>query len=364
MIFRLVLFFMLIQSVSYGQIIDSKLRFNGKYVGGLNGTVPDYYSPYKDIKATYVISNGDDFINSVNKLKSGDIIYIPGEKLINLSGYKNLKIPSNVKIIGDRGQNGSKGALLYTTSSDVQPLFEVVGNNVTFYGIRIRGEDGEKLRKEDSFKNKSKRYIDDNYLKLYNENMYSSPVSTAIATFANNLIVENCEIYQWTNNGVYFKKGSVGGIVRYCYIHHNQRFGLGYGVTTNQAEILVEGNLFNFNRHSIASTGRVNSIYVVRGNIFKEGGNESWAVDMHGGKDKKEGNNIAGTKLEVSNNIFYLKGKAKAVVVRGVPVNPSTVHKNKIIYLDNRRTYGKNSFSQYNGKGNFRFFDNEIIERK
>ena len=39
------------------------------------------------------------------------------------------------------------------------------------------------------------------------------------------------------------------------FIHHNQYNGLGYGVCHGSAYSLIEANLFDANRHSIAGTG-------------------------------------------------------------------------------------------------------------
>src|SRR5690606_11506273 len=198
-------------------------------------------------------------------------------------------------------------------------------------------------------------------LKYYNETMYATPVSSGIATNRNNLLVENCELSQWTYTTIYIQKGALNAQVRYSYIHHNQRFGLGYGITVDQAEVNIIANLFDYNRHSIASTGRNGSIYVAKFNIFREGGNDTWAVDMHGEKDRGLKGDRAGEYLEVAYNTFYLRGKARAVVVRGIPVRKSLIEANKFIQLGDSDV---DPILQTNATGNLLLKGNVTRRRK
>ena len=47
---------------------------------------------------------------------------------------------------------------------------------------------------------------------------------------------------------------------------------------------------------------------------------------MHGGRDRKDGTNIAGTAIDIYNNTF--RAKERAVVIRGVPIIQCDVHNN------------------------------------
>ena len=47
---------------------------------------------------------------------------------------------------------------------------------------------------------------------------------------------------------------------------------------------------------------------------------------MHGGRDRKDNTNIAGTTMEMYNNTFL--GPQRAVVIRGVPQDKCDVHHN------------------------------------
>jgi hypothetical protein len=72
------------------------------------------------------------------------------------------------------------------------------------------------------------------------------------------------------------------------YIHHNQRTREGYGVNVNDGGLaLVEGNTFDWNRHSISGDGSATSGYDARYNYVLSGGSRyddhyTQHFDMHG----------------------------------------------------------------------------------
>ncbi len=109
------------------------------------------------------------------------------------------------------------------------------------------------------------------------------------------------------------------------YIHHCQYNGLGYGISHNTASSLIEHNLFDYNRHSIAGTGRPGCTYVARHNV-ELGTSLSHCFDMHGGRDRKDGTDIAGTAIEIYNNTF--RAPQTPIVIRGVPEDICDVHHN------------------------------------
>lgn len=100
------------------------------------------------------------------------------------------------------------------------------------------------------------------------------------------------------------------------YIHHNQRNPLGYGVKVNDGGFaLVEGNTFDWNRHSIAGDGSAPSGYYARYNYVLSGGSRYGGFatykgsyqqhfDMHGtGKDGYGG--VAGDFVEIRGNTVH-----------------------------------------------------------
>lgn len=329
---------------------------------GLSKKVLENIELYK-LNPDFIVTNKAEFLKAIEKSNSHDIIYIKGNVSIDLSTERNIQIKGGVKLIGDRDiEHEISGAVLFTDIAGVHPFFNIQGDNVLIYGITVKGNDGSIFAKEDVFKRETPEYIKNNYLDLYYKNMYATPVSSGIATRKNNLVIANCELCQWTYTAVYVQKGAQNIQILSCYIHHNQRFGLGYGVTVDQGEAIIKNNLFDFNTHSIASTGKKGSRYIVEDNIFCENGKEnSWAVDMHGGKDRKDGTNLAGDFFIICNNIFYLTNKRKAVVIRGVSRLKSVIE-NNIIYKDNKSLIEDSKvIEQINSKGNLEVKNNQII---
>jgi len=100
---------------------------------------------------------------------------------------------------------------------------------------------------------------------------------------------------------------------------------LGYGVSHDQACSLIERNLFNYNRHSIAGTGRPTGGYEARHNV-EIGQSLSHCFDMHGGRDRKDGTEVAGRWMKIHHNTF--RSTHRAITIRGVPEEEAAIHYN------------------------------------
>jgi hypothetical protein len=96
-------------------------------------------------------------------------------------------------------------------------------------------------------------------------------------------------------------------------------------VCHDTASSVIEYNRFDWNRHSIAGTGRPSCGYVARHNV-ELGVSLSHCFDMHGGRDRKDGTDIAGTSIEIYNNTF--RAPQTSVVIRGVPRESCEIHHN------------------------------------
>jgi len=272
-------------------------------------------------KGDYTVKGLDALLNALSKAKKGQTIFIPGETEIDLTArifieQLVLEVPDGVTLAGDRGHNGSKGALLTSDALKTPVVIRVAGSNVRITGLRIRGPNG-------------KRYLDHHrrsYAKGggWREYYYKFPTSDGIKTEHPRLEVDNCEISAFAHAGIYLMKGE-GHRIHHNFIHHCQYNGLGYGVSHNTASSLIEYNVFNWNRHSIAGTGRPGCSYVARHNV-ENGVSLSHCFDMHGGRDRKDGTNIAGTSIEIYNNTF--RAPQTPVVIRGVPQKKCDIHHN------------------------------------
>ncbi len=297
--------------------------------GAVYGAKPDDRGPigggngHSNIitKGDYTVSDLDALLDALSKAKAGEIIFIPDDTVIDLTAriyidQLALEIPEGVTLAGNRGHGKSEGALLTSDALKTSEMIRADGPDVRVTGLRIQGPN-------------PKRYLD-HHRRAFGRGgagssyYYKLPTSNGVATGHPRLEVDNCEISGFSHAGVDLRTAQ-GHHVHHNYIHHCQYQGLGYGVCHNTASSLIEYNLFDWNRHSIAGTGRPGNSYVARHNV-ELGVSLSHCFDMHGGRDRKDGTDIAGTSIEIYNNTF--RAPQTPVVIRCVPEEKCDVHHN------------------------------------
>ena len=275
-------------------------------------------------RGDYTVKDLDALLAALSKAKAGQTVFIPGETIIDLTArvYIDqlvLEVPKGVTLAGDRGNGGSKGALLTSDALKTPIVIRPSGPDVRITGLRIQGPN-------------PKRYLD-HHRRAFTRGgaghkyYYKFPTSAGIRTEHPRLEVDNCEISAFSHAGIYLVKGE-GHHIHHNFIHHCQYNGLGYGVCHNTAASLIEQNLFNWNRHSIAGTGRPGGSYIARHNV-ELGVSLSHCFDMHGGRDRKDGTDIAGTSIEIYNNTFG--APQTPIVIRGIPEEKCDVHHNRFL---------------------------------
>ena len=195
-------------------------------------------------------------------------------------------------------------------------MIRAKGPNVRITGLRIQGPNPNRHMEH------HKRSFGENG--LGREYYYRFPVSRGIITEYAGLEVDNCGISGFSACGIYLNKGDRHHI-HHNFIHQCQYNGLGYGVSHGAASSLIERNIFNENRHSLAGTGVPQCGYIARHNI-ELGISLSHCFDMHGGRDRKDNTDIAGTTMEIYNNTF--RAPERAVVIRGVPEEKCEIYQN------------------------------------
>jgi len=293
------------------------------------GAKPDARGPigggedYTNIVTTgdYIVKDLDTLLDALSKAKAGQVVFIPAETIIDMTAriYIDqlvLEIPEGVTVAGERGHGESQGALLTSDALKTPVMILAAGPDVRVTGLRIQGPN-------------PKRYLD-HHRRSFGEGgpgheyYYKFPTSNGIRTRYPRLEVDNCEISGFSHAGIYLIKAE-GHHIHHNYIHNCQYQGLGYGVCHDTASSLIEYNLFNWNRHSIAGTGRPGTSYVARNNV-ELGVSLSHCFDMHGGRDRKDGTNIAGTSINIYNNTF--RAEQTPIVIRGVPEDKCEVHHN------------------------------------
>lgn len=271
----------------------------------------------------YTADSLESLIEALGKAKSGQVVFIPGDLIIDMTTFIYidkimLKIPAGVTLASDRGHNGSEGAQITSDSLDTPGMISIEGPGVRLSGFRLQGPN-------------SKRYLD-HHKRSFGPGgpghtyYYKFPTSRGIITKFGDLEIDNCEISAFANAGVSLQKGT-GSHIHHNLIHKCQYNGLGYGVSHDEASSIIELNHFNENRHSLAGTGRPGCGYIARNNV-ELGISLSHNFDMHGGRDRKDSTTIAGTTMEMYNNTFL--GPQRAVVIRGVPQDKCDVHHNWI----------------------------------
>lgn len=320
------------QMVSKGKSVFSRkndLSTSVEVAGQLYGAKPDKIGPigggtgYVNRHETgdYIVNDLESLLDALSKAKSGEVVFIPSETVIDLTTYIYieqlvLEIPAGVTLAGDRGHNESQGALLTSDALNTSVMIRIVGPGARITGLRINGPN-------------PKRHLD-HHRRAFGPNgkgrdyYYKFPTSNGITTKFANLQVDNCDISAFSHAGIYLMEGE-GHHIHHNFIHQCQYNGLGYGVSHDIASSLIEYNLFNENRHSIAGTGREGCSYIARHNV-ELGISLSHCFDMHGGRDRKDNTDIAGTSIEIYNNTFW--PSQFSVVIRGVPSERCEVHHN------------------------------------
>lgn len=296
--------------ITYGAKPDEKGAIGGKQ---------DYYSIRTG--GDYVVETVDDLLAALAKASPGQVIFIPGKveldltTLIYIEGLK-LKISEGVTLASNRGYDNSEGALILSDALKTDHMIEILGKGVRITGLRLQGPNPKRHMEHHrkAFGPGGERH------KYY----YQFPVSNGIITSYSDLEVDNCEISGFSRAGIFLAQGTDHHI-HHNYIHHCQYNGLGYGVSLNEAEVLIEYNLFDYNRHSIAGTGKPAGGYIARHNV-ELGTSLSHCFDMHGGRDRQDGTQIAGHYIEIYNNTFI--GPEFAVGIRGEPVDRGLVYQN------------------------------------
>jgi hypothetical protein len=295
-------------------------------------------------ESDYQVKTLEELLTALKKAKAGQVVYIDDKAEINVTGEQKIVIPGGVTVASRRGRGGSEGALLYSDELATSPLFLAGGEKVRVTGLRLRGPD-QKRRTEQM-------------RKLYKEGRYYSiPNSDGIISSYPGLEVDNCELWGWSHAGVFLKRGALKAHIHHNNIHHNQRSGLGYGVCLDQADALIEANLFDWCRHHIAGTGRPGTSYEARYNLVLENAN-GHSFDMHGGRDRKDGTDIAGDSINIHHNTFRAIS-VRAFVIRGRPQQSAQIHRNWFLHPDPKR-----AVAQTNAVGNMNVYRNQFTKER
>ena len=279
----------------------------------------------------YTVTDTASLVNALKTAKSGETVFIPNGVKIGIAGL-TLTVPEGVTLASDRGralEDGtvSTGGMIYVATRQTECL--VLSQNSVFTGITLAGADTERHM---THLQRGLNSAGNSYTDYY----YSLILSRGLVVRGEGVTISNCEISGFSEAGV-LVEGYKGVKVSHCYIHHNQRNGFGYGVSLyRECEVEIYGNLFNFDRHAIASDGSAGSSYYAHDNIHM--GTAIYHIfDAHGGEDRGDGTDVACDKVEMLNNVF-LSDKLP-YKKRGTPTEYSLFKHNIVIYPEESYEY-------------------------
>jgi hypothetical protein len=182
---------------------------------------------------------------------------------------------------------------------DAGRMFASGGPEVRLTGLRFRGHFGG------------------------NERIGTSSRFFSIGHWSNE--IDNCEIFNFNVAAIGVGSGALNCQIHHNYIHHNQRGGLGYGISLSSSDVHIIANIFDYCRHHIASSGRPGSGYEAAWNLVLEHAT-SHHFDMHGGRDRGDATDIAGDWMHIHHNTF--RSTRRHVAIRGVPSDGAEIHHN------------------------------------
>jgi hypothetical protein len=225
-----------------------------------------------------------DLVNRLQDPQFTGTLIIPRDVSWDMSAYSEIPIRSGIAILGDRGALGSRPLLYTTNKSQDFNLFDVTGNDVRIEGLHVQGPEAGNIA--DGQKAARAFFI----------------LEDADHQLGRRIVITDNELNEWTTAGVeargdhaevalpgdYDPSWAVlrpqdAGLVRVegNYIHNN---GRGYGVVVDGgAYVTIEGNVFNYNWHDVASDGHAHSGYIARFNYVMQGGFEYDSQPLIGG---------------------------------------------------------------------------------
>ena len=287
-------------SVGSAQSFSEELNPTGSPIGG----GPGYAAVVTPGEASVTVATRAELVAALATAQAGDVVYVQDDAEIDLTGERDLAVPGGVTLASGRGRDGSAGALL--TYGDAFPngelsgLFTTGGPDVRVTGLRLRGPTSD----------------------IGDHDYDAVGVAHGIHAAHPGIEVDNCELYAWGKWAVWLQQPDRAH-VHHNWIHHNRRDGFGYGVWVGHmggqtgAQTLIEANRFNFNRHSVASSGTDNS-WETRHNVFL-GNSLNHEVDRH-----THGTTRAGGRFTVLERNLFL-GRRAAHFMLAIPVEGGSI---------------------------------------
>lgn len=289
-----------------------------------------------------------DLRDKIERAKPGAVIKLDNQAFLDLSDEGPIVIKKRITLKGIREEG--KGRPVLTSWKKPLPLISVQADGVIIEGLKIEGVETDAKKKE---------IIDLN--KQGKKGVYAFPVTRGIHVLANDVVIKDCEISGFSHAAI-FAENAVNLLVEDNFIHHNQRWGLGYGVSLHLLSTAkIFNNKFNYNRHSIAGSGSPGQSYEAAYNWFGKNHSDS-PLDMHGGKDRGDGTQIAGKVVYIHHNTIR-DAINPAFIHRGIPQDFVIFEHNNLEHNEDSNVIGYyNLKSKDLPKGKFIYRNNHIRE--
>lgn len=308
-----------LQRVDYIAVIDpddeygaASANVTGYLIGGGDG--------YANAVTTgdYIVNSKATLLSALGSASAGETIYVQPGAPIDLTGELPKGIPAGVTLASNRGVSGSPGATItktehttgyvgntstgrWSSNTDEEPMFFVMGDDVRITGLQLVGEEyGQDGGGGDvDCCNEGDNWCDSGIPGPCANNYLVGIFSRS----HDNLTVDNCEIYGWAWSGIQ-TAWTTDTYVHHNYIHDNNARSEGYGGSQYGGEVVYEANLYNNNRHSITSSGLEDETYTARYNIVIGDGDAIGAshFDVHENEDLED--NTAGDVFYIHHNTF------------------------------------------------------------
>ncbi|MFC6953766.1 hypothetical protein [Halorubellus litoreus] len=177
-------------------------------------------------EATVTVSTLSGITSALSSASAGDIVYIDGSASID-AGSTHINVPPDVTLASDRGINDAPGAHIYTAAEPGEVI--QVNDGARLTGIRLEGPHP-------------------------GSDTTGSSSASGVEMF-HTAEVDNCEIWGFSFAGIDIEPSTVDAHIHHNVIRECNKDGLGYGVSVDGGNPIIEYNYFNYNRHDVATTG-------------------------------------------------------------------------------------------------------------
>jgi hypothetical protein len=278
--------------------------------------------------------------------KEAEVILIGEGVRLDLSAEPTLHVTVPVILKGVRGSDGSTPVLVH--HGRPVPMILIEAPDVRIEDLKFEGVETDSKKEEIIALNRKGI-----------KGVYQFPVTRGIEVVSRGVFISGCEMSGFSHAAV-FLRGDSTAYIEKSHFHHNQRWGLGYGVALHErAQARITENRFNFNRHSIAASGLPGQVYEADQNWFGPD-HGATPLDMHGGKDRGDGTEIAGRRVHIHHNRI-LSTAVPVFIHRGIPQEEVRIEFNQLAHSNEKSAIG-----YYNGvtrsavSGKFVFEKNEF----